>query len=475
MQSASESLNCMSTYGNDLFSTTLATVLIGSLYISCLLLIWKWRPGVFGIVLWEALRDPVRKLLPDYVVTLAIAGCLLWVACLLGCLRCECRRCSQVVPKQFYVPIVLLFTFLSLGIMAGWQHGVPIRVLGLGFVSYVFPFIGLITGYHFGKQADSVRKLLALYAAFNALLIGATFLEILGVKSPVLGGILMEWYRFRGTHSIPLPSGFYRSPDILGLHAAHVFAFSLLLTITAATPRWRILWLAMMYWGGVMLMISARRKMQGLAVVFLGVFFGLLVYHHKRLILPSNRFLPFRRVALISVLCGFCMLACWATIPSQVVYAASIIYESPARIAAAVFSSPSVTLRQSGVAGIGLGTATQGNSIVGNGYISGWQEDGLSRLVLEGGLGGAICMIVAIAILAMNGLRIVIRADTDAVKQQTALFVLAAGLLSIITGNLACYSISHQHFSGDPLFGALLGLWMGCLWSNVKKPQKDEL
>ena len=465
----------MSGYGNELLPSALVTVLIGMLYISCLLLIWKWRPGVFGIVLWEALRDPVRKLLPDYVVALGIAGSLLWIACLLGCLRGESRRGSKVVPRQFYFPAVLLFAFLLLGTMAGCQHGIPVRVLGLGFVSHVFPFIGLIVGYHFGKQTNSVRQLLALYTAFNAFLIGSTFLEIWGVKSQVLGGIMMEWYRFRGTHNIPLPSGIYRSPDILGLHAAHVLAFSLLLSMTAASKRWQMIWLAVMSWGGLILMISARRKMQGLTVVFLCVFVSLLIYHHKRFVLPTVRFPPLRRVALISLLCGFCMLACWAIIPSQLVYAASIVYESPARITAAVFSSPSVTIRQSGVAGIGLGTATQGNSIVGNGYISGWQEDGLSRLVLEGGLAGAICMIVAIAILAMNGLRIVLRAETDAVEQQTAVFVLAVGLLAIFAGNLACYGISHQHFSGDPMFSALLGLWVGCLWSNVNTRQKDGL
>ena len=404
---------------------------------------------------------------------MALAGGVLWVACLVGCLREQSLR-NQVgsIPHAARLPVIFLFLFLSLGLISGIQHGVPLTVMELGLISYLFPVIGLVIGNRFGSDAKAVREMMAAFCILNAILIGTALLEVAGVRSPVLGGILMEWYRVRGAGRIPLPSGVYRSPDILGLHAAHVFAFGLLLTKTASSVRARRIWFGVVYWGGIILIISARRKMQGLAAVFLISFVCLMSIQHFRSGWSGFRGLPFRRAmggVLLTVL-GFTALLVFA--PAHVVYAESILTEGPARIATTLFSAPLVTLRQSGYQGAGLGAATQGNTAVELGFVSGWQEDGLSRLVLEGGIVGAIFAVCGGVVLLK---RLICRIVTDEAEKRgtcTIRRVLDAGLLSLIVGNLACFSISHLHMSGDLVFGALTGFWVGCLYSA--KPGIEE-
>lgn len=450
------------------------TILITALYLSCLLLMWRWRPGVFGLVIWEAMKDPVRKLLHEHVVSMALAGSLLWVACLVGCFRDVDTKRYPFVPGQFRLPAMLLLAFLGFAFVSGLCHEVPIRVIGLGFVSYVFPLIGLLVGFHFGKSAASVRELMAIYCLLNAVLIGSAFLEIAGYQSPVLGGIMMEWYRFRGTHNIPLPCGIYRSPDILGLHAAHVFIFGMLLTITTTKTLPRLAWFGLMYWGGLVLMISARRKMHGLAVVFLLVFVGLLIYGSRRSILTKIKSIPMKAYLSAATVCAIGMMAFWIYASAQVVYAASILDEGPSRVFSSLILSPDVTISQSGFWGVGLGSATQGNSIVGHGFVSGWQEDGLSRLVLEGGVPGALCIVLGVLFLIVNSLRRVVTCVSETPHSIEARCTLSTGLLSLFAGNLACYCISHQHLSGDPMFGALTGFWVGCIWTGREPQSKDD-
>ena len=449
------------------------TMLIAALFLGCLLLIWRWHQGVFGLVFWEAMKDPVRKLMPEHVVSMALAGGLLWIACLIGCLRDRDTRRHAILPKQFQLPAMLLFAFFFFGTGTGWWHEIPMRVTGLGFVSYLFPFVGLVLGYYFRNRSGEVRQLMAFYCLLNAVLIGTAFLETAGYKSPVLGGIVMEWYRFRGTHSIPLPCGIYRSPDILGLHAAHVFIFGLLLALTAGRTLQRLSWFGMTYWGGLVLMISARRKMQGLALVFLLVFVCLMALGARKSLQEKARTIPYRVIIPGGSLFLFGMLVFWTYAPAQMVYAASILYEGPARVFSTMISAPEVTIRQSGFWGVGLGSATQGNTVVGKGFISGWQEDGLSRLVLEGGVPGTICMISGMALVLLSSLKMVVTHDSETQRQTDGPCILHTGLLSLFAGNLACYCISHQHLSGDPMFGALTGLWVGCIGTRMETHQKE--
>jgi hypothetical protein len=112
------------------------------------------------------------------------------------------------------------------------------------------------------------------------------------------------------------------------------------------------------------------------------------------------------------------------------------------------------TVEEHGILGCGLGTATQGAQYLdipgiaygrkGNGIYA-WQEDGLSRLVMELGVIGTVLMLVAGALL--------VRAAVKAVRKTPPggeTYLLAAGLAGVLAANLASFIVSHQAYSGDP-------------------------
>lgn len=86
----------------------------------------------------------------------------------------------------------------------------------------------------------------------------------------------MNWIRFSGNEVVDLIGGFYRSPDIMGLHAAQVAMFSLVLTIQARKGvSWG--WILVAFFAGFCLLLSGRRKMLGMPLVF-AAFFGFFCY-----------------------------------------------------------------------------------------------------------------------------------------------------------------------------------------------------
>ena len=454
--------------------STIDLVLLLLLLVSCGTILLHWRVGVFLIVLWDVCRDPLRKLLPEHLISLSVAGTFLWLFCLLGVWRDkDLRDMWAPIWIPLRRPLLLLLLFLILSSISGLLQQVPSRVLGLGLVSYLFPVIGLLTGIGFSRNLSNLRLLVLIYTVVNALFIGTALLEVAGLDSPVLGGIQMEWYRFRGDYSIPLPCGVYRSPDILGLHSAHVFCLASMLVFATGNSVGRLRWALVAVWAAALLVLSARRKMIGLAGVFLLLYWGFAWFR-----VTANRPLlwsAWRTKRSRSVFCSFVMLFIlifWWCARPQLEYGVSTLAEAPERIFGALVLSPLTTLSQSGFWGAGLGSATQGNMLVSVNHAGGWQEDGVSRVVHEGGLPGALLIISSVVWVLLVFTRQVV--DEVAVRQEekAAWPIWNVGLLCLTFGNVACYLVSHQHFSGDPVFAGLSGFWLGCVWTARMQPQE---
>ena len=446
---------------------TVDLVLLLLLLASCGSILLHWRFGVFLIVLWDACRDPIRKLLPEQLISLSVAGIFLWLFCLLGVWRDKDLRVMwDPVWVRLRRPLLLLFLFLILSSISGFLQQVPSRVLALGLASYLFPVLGLLTGIAFSGSHSSRRNLIFIYIVVNSIFVGTALLELAGLDSPVLGGIQMEWYRFRGDYSIPLPCGVYRSPDILGLHSAHIFCMATLLVCASRNSAGRFRWFLVAAWAAAMLVVSARRKMIGLAGMFLLSYWVFACYGvatHRQLMLKVWQKSRIRNVLAVFVM--LIILALWWCARPQLEYGLSTLVEAPERVFSALVLSPLTTLSQSGFWGAGLGSATQGNMLVSVNHIGGWQEDGVSRVVLEGGLPGALLIISSVVWVLLVFSRQAV--DEVAVWQQekTAWPLWNVGLLCLTFGNVACYLVSHQHFSGDPVFAGLSGFWLGCVWN----------
>jgi hypothetical protein len=137
-------------------------------------------------------------------------------------------------------------------------------------------------------------------------------------------------------------------------------------------------------------------------------------------------------------------------------YAGSVKEEGLERLTQGALRGYATTVRQAGIFGYGLGSATQGSyHIVRHGERT-WQEDGISRLAAEIGVPGTVLTALALIWLiraALGAQRLLPRGHP--------LRWLQASLIGVLAGNGASFVISHQAYSGDPSSIAIVSLCFG--------------
>ena len=452
-------------------------VVITALFLMAALWFRFYQHAVLGIVVWEAVRDPIRKILDVAPLRLEIAGALLWVSLFARCTLFSKDKVTRLRSIAARVSTGCMVAFLIIGIVSGLHSGLSKAIISLGVLSYSFPMIGLVVGARLNWRPAEIISLFRVYIIVNVPLIMTAFAEAAGFSASFLGGIYMDWYRLQNGVHIPLPCGTYRSPDVLGLHAAHVVAFSFLLARLSSTSLSRRLFGTLTAIMIAVLILSARRKMQGLAAVFFLAYFSYALFARGYSVIALWKKLNHRWM-----LAGIVVMACiWPLamkIP-QLQFATTIIKDLPPRLLQAVYGAPKTTVSQSGFWGRGLGAATQGSYHVGVQPAGNWQEDGISRLFMEGGVPGALLVLVGATIpllLIHNRLGFWNsscrkRDGYELRNDQTRIIV--SGLQSLLIANAAAFIISHQHISGDLTGSALIGFMAGtaiAATSNTERP-----
>ena len=412
-----------------------------------------------GIIL-DVVRDPVRKIIDDQPVLVTVSGAGFWLVIVVvaafsnvGSLKLLYKR----YPRLKTAFSLLLLAIIPAAMISTFSYQRGWLMAAIGGASYIIPIMGIFTGFAFLRKEVDVHRLMKLYVIVNCLMLTSVPMEYFDWDVPGLGGIQFDWIRYREGYTVDLMSGWYRSPDIMGLHAAHVIMFSLLLSVRAKNDsRW--LMLPPVLWAAFCVLVSGRRKMIGIPLVFVAAFLALGMFYH---IAKVNRLAG---LAIISFLFGGCMVIfLWS--PDQSAeytdFASSLFTEGGERANTLIIGSTLGTLQQAGVLGGGLGTATQGRhyaNVNTNASAGGWQEDGVSRLFLEFGVPGVILLIISIFLLmrSLAGSLKIMPKTCDEV-------VLQLGLASIVAGDAASFAISHQQFSGDPVSALLVMLMVGMI------------
>jgi len=426
-----------------------------------------WRSGLLLCVFWDALRDPIRKLAPGHpvLITLMVAG--LWLAVFLGAWQAQRRRILYLphlyppLRKAFHLLLLALIPAAAISTLAydrGWM------LAAMGGLSYCFPIVALMIGFAFARDVREVYKLLAFYTVLNSAMLVGTLLEYFGHPFPALGGIDMQWIRYQHGYIVELMCGFYRSPDLLGVHAAHVMMFGGMLSLRTNT-RTRWLWIPLVIFAGVCLILCGRRKMIFIPVLFAAVY---LYMNLRRRGLGS----AMRALALLAV-AGVCV---FLFLPSRgsddateyVTYASTVAEEGVDRISRNSLHGFVVTMRQAGIFGYGLGTATQGSYHVAYHGRRTWQEDGFSRLGAELGLPGAVLVLWAVGLLIWQCCL-----STRMVPAHHPAATLQVGLVGVLVGNAASFFVSHQAYSGDPSTIAIASMCLGFLLAGPVMAASD--
>lgn len=420
----------------------------------------NWRAGLYCCVLMDLVRDPIRKIDPDQPVIITVAANVIWLGVLFGILANRMGDWYAILKLYPRVRTFLIFlgcallpgSLLSLLIPGGW------RLVVIGLASYLGPLIGVLIGFSLGQRQMNITRFMTFYSIANAVFMIGTVFEWQNMDIAGLGGMKgMQWIRYHEADVLDLISGFYRSPDILGIHAAHTVVFSFVLALRSQSVG-RVGWLGVAMWAAFCLLLSGRRKSIGLPLVFFAAVVGVGML---RGIIESRRMFSLIFAVLVFG-AGFLYSTQEAQIGSEYSdFASTIITDGVDRANKLIGTSIIGTLEQAGILGSGIGTATQGAHYSGVARQGAWQEDGVSRLFKELGVPG-----VVFVSLALFQLGLIVRDSFLRIPARSSNGFLHLCLFGIVVGNMASFAISHQQYSGDPcsalfvvtLLGAMLAL-----------------
>ncbi|WP_146519108.1 hypothetical protein [Stieleria varia] len=429
-------------------------------------------------ILLDFLRDPVRKMDPSESVLITISVLGLWAVITVSAwmrsrnqIQIAFREHPRVFSAIRYLAIAMIpGSILSLALYQGGY-----KMVGLGVISYLAPFAGILLGYLISRRPKDISGFMMFYCIVNGIALTGVIAEYSGANWPALGGLRgMEWIRYSGQETVKLIGGLYRSPDIMGLHAAQVVMFSLTLAIQKSR-RQSPIWIVLALFGCLCLLLSGRRKMLGMPLVFLAVL-ALLTYIRK---ITRVQAIVVPIVAAAALIGGVFLVATDEYVGTEYMNFAGTLFTSGVeRYQEVVVGSVQGTIIQSGVLGEGIGTATQGSYHLmqhdrrqGRNRFSsgGWQEDGVSRIFRELGLFGVIFVVLSAWSL--------IRAIMSAVQRVPASWhgaVAQLCMISIVVANLASFTVSHQQFSGDPPSALLVLIVLGIAFgvTSIAKARK---
>ena len=329
----------------------------------------------------------------------------------------------------------------------------------LGWSACLAPFAGMLIGLAFLRNNRDLRRFSAVYVLGHLFLACSSFIEFQGWDWQGLEGIDFDWIRYYSDGLISLMSGFYRSPTVLGIHAAGVVMYGGLLALQSPVQR-RMGWLLAAVLGAFVLLIAGRRKMQLIVVLFaitvaVTVVRGLLRLHTRTICLPLV-------VAIIAAALALSVPPSGpGLMPDYVGYATTLGCVGIQRTWG-LTSSVWVTFDQSGIWGRGLGTATQGSYRFRGAAPYAWQEDGLARIAAELGVPGLVLFGIGCVWLLTGLIRCVQRTS----PQHRRVPVLLAGM---VVGYLGSYIADHMTFSGDVSTSILAAMPLGMLitWSRL--------
>jgi hypothetical protein len=418
----------------------------------------QWRAGVLWGIAIGLLQDPVRKLTPGTPAIMAVSSFPVWLAVLIR-LRATDRgvwlRFKRDWPRVARRMILFVFLLLPAALMT-FQYGMGAwRLVVIGLLGYVAPLLGVVMGFAFTQRSPDLRALLIYYVGLASVLMTGSLFEYAGLFRgwPAVGteSLGIHWVRYAGGGVFDLVSGFFRSPDVMGWHAATLVMVALTLAMDDRGPR-GARWLVPAVLGAVCLIIAGRRKMVIMPVIWLAV-----------VALANVRAGRFSRVVMVVVIVvvtgvGLQLAGREMSIGDEYyAYARSVQEEGTRRIGGS-WDDIWMTLQQSGVMGAGLGSASQGAQYVTN--ERSWQESGLSKVLVELGLAGflgalALGSTLAGALLASMG------------AAKAGENPLLLGMIGLCAANAISFLVSHQVY-GDLLVMTLTAFFLGVALAGPK-------
>lgn len=428
----------------------------------------NWRWGFYLIIVAAAIQDPLRKLMPDAPGWMALASAPIFLAAAVSCGLARAdwwQRFKQCFPSigkalRWFVIAMIPAAVLSATYGGGsWQYTL------LGVFSYSIMFLAIVTGFYFARDLNAVLRLLKFYCLVHGVMLVGSLIEYMEWLPgwAILGddALGFRWLRWIPGYIIRLYSGFYRSADVMGWHAAAVSILSLVLAFGSKGRR-RWFWVAMAAWAVLALFLCGRRKMVYMIPVFL-LALGWIYVQAGR----SSRIVPLLGFLLLPAISVYYVSDFLGEDSGQMRFyysenAGDGVFD---RLVDHGFGSLVETYRQSGFFGEGLGFATPGSHHIEGAHPRVWQESGTSRVLVELGVPGFLGFL-AVVFAVVGALWRTVRGHLLA---RTPASNTAAGILAFFIANVGSLTVSGQILS-DSFIAVFLGFMVGIVLGMVRAP-----
>ncbi len=431
-------------------------------FAGCALAVLRWRWGVFAAILIGLLQDPLRKMVPGVPGYLTMVSLPVWMAVIGSALfsgEVRLRTFLSAFPRfAKWISVLGLYLLIpaALSISYGknsWQIAL------LGAVIYMTAFLVLAVGWKFPRVESSATGFLAFYAVCTSLLLIGGPLDYFGFGKGIaaIGTEAMDhvWVTYRTGEALYMYAGFFRSPDVMGWHAALLTMVAGLMA--ARTRGWvRSIWIALSVWGFLNIWICGRRKMISMLPVFWGVF--LLLSFKLRNV---RRAVPLVGILLLVIAAGWYGVTKTYHATAVDTFYMSTIDEFDEKLWNHGVGAVLTTIHQAGFWGYGLGMSQQGVHHINAEKPRLWQEGGPGKIFAELGVPGAVLLLGAGVVLLLTAYHVV------GYRANSVAFYSGAGIFSVLVANMAAAIVSAQIF-GDPFILLLLAFLMGLLLSGAR-------
>lgn len=441
-------------------------ILLGIVVASILVSVLNWRHGLFAMILIVAVQDPIRKLVPDAPGALSMATIPVLIAIVIGLISSQKKwwqDFKRIFPKVNKRLNLLLLTLIPAALLSATYGPGSWLLTIFGAFSYGIIFLAILVGFYFPRSADDIRRLLAGYALMTAPLLTGAFIQYFDLMpgSTLIGteALNFDWIRYSDGYVVDLIAGFYRSPDIMGWHAATTAIFSFNLSLTAKGSR-RWFWLGICAVGVAALFFCGRRKM----FYMLPVFVISLLWMYWQAGRPSK---AITIVGLMAIpLVGMVAFGDWLGPDATFLnYYADHATDTYNQLEGHSFRALVRTVRQSGFFGSGLGVAAPGSHHLPVARPRVWQESGPSRIMVELGVPGFCAMLSVIA-----GLITAAWAQVKPhIRVRSPLGYYAAGMFAFFFTNVCSLMVSGQILA-DPFIASFLGISIGMTLAAARFP-----